>query len=313
MLIHNATYIQVSTVQLNTCYFVLQYKLEQKEDIAIIISLQRQVQLQERRLKGVMYCQSKTLCKDIAAALSYAFYYANIKDKEKVEKLKRQEQEGKLIVATSTLGTSVDYLGIVYILHVRMLQSIINYVQESRQGRRAGKAVDLVMLVGHSKVEQTLAAQLDNINVLAIELFIISSSCQQLLISQYIDQIRVSCSNLERAASCNQCRDRVQLQLDKQQRHRRKQGQVEQLFNKLQARCVACCIIDKAGSKEQRQHRIMQCVAHQGVTERELDNFQIVITQVRRASRNKTVKNNYQRYQVSQKYCATGEDKKARC
>ncbi|UPX19130.1 uncharacterized protein EKO05_0009402 [Ascochyta rabiei] len=252
MLVHNATYIQASTMQLNTCYFVLWCEPEQKEEMAVTIGSQRQAQLRERGLKGVVYCRSKTLCEDMAAALGCAFYHAGVKDKEKAEKLERWEQEGGLMVATSALGTSVDYLGIVYILHVGMLWSMIDYAQESGRGGRAGEAVDSVILVGHSKVEQTLAVQPDNINVLAIGLFIVGSGCWRLLMSWYMDRIGVSCSDLEGAAGCDRCGDGVRPWLDEQQRHGREWGQVEQLFNELRAGCVACCMIDEAGSEAWR-------------------------------------------------------------
>jgi hypothetical protein len=86
---------------------------------------------------------------------------------------------------------------------------MINFAQESRRGGQGREVVDSVILVEHSKVEQRLLQEADKINVQAIGLFIISSSCQQLLISQYIDRTGVSCSNLEQSARCNQCRDRV--------------------------------------------------------------------------------------------------------
>lgn len=313
MLIHNATYIRASTVRLNTRYFVSWCKPEQKEEMAVTIGSRRQAQLRELGLKGVVYCRSKTLCEDMAAALGCAFYHAGVEDEEKAEKLERWEREGGLMVATSALGTGVDYPGIVYILHVGMPWSMIDYAQESGRGGRAGEVVDSVILVGHGEVEQTLAVQPDNIDVSAMGLFIVGSGCRRLLMSRYMDWIRVSCSDLEGAAGCDRCGDGVRPWLDEQQRHGREWGQVEQLFNELRAGCVACCMMDEAGSEEWRQHRTMQCAAHQGVTGRELDDFRMAMTRARGASRNETVKNNCWRCWVSQKYCATGEDKEARC
>ncbi|KAF1359102.1 P-loop containing nucleoside triphosphate hydrolase protein, partial [Lizonia empirigonia] len=151
MLIHNTTYIRASTVRPNTRYFVSWCEPEQKEEMAVTIGSRRQVQLRERGLKGVVYCRSKTLCEDMAAALGCTFYHADVEDEERAEKLETWEREGGLMVATSALGTGVDYPGIVYILHVRMPWSMIDYAQESGRGGRAGEVVDSVILVGHGE------------------------------------------------------------------------------------------------------------------------------------------------------------------
>ena len=89
-----------------------------------------------------------------------------------------------------------------YILHVGMPWSIINYAQESRQGRQASKRVDAVVLVEKGKVEQTIKQKSSNLDVQAIGGFIISSRYRQGLISSYLDSRQVECNNLE-TASCN--------------------------------------------------------------------------------------------------------------
>jgi CRISPR/Cas system-associated endonuclease/helicase Cas3 len=56
MLVHNATYIQVNTVQLNTQYFILWVQRNKIEETAVVVCLQRQAQLQKEGQKGVVYC-----------------------------------------------------------------------------------------------------------------------------------------------------------------------------------------------------------------------------------------------------------------
>jgi superfamily II DNA helicase RecQ len=120
-------------------------------------------------------------------------------------------------VATAALGTRVDYPGIVYIMHVGMLWSMIDFAQESGRGGQGGEVVDLVILVEHSEVERRLQQEADKIDVQAMGLFIIGSSCRRLLMSQYMDRTGVSCGDLEQSAGCNQCGDRVRQWLDKQE------------------------------------------------------------------------------------------------
>lgn len=265
--------------------------------------LRRQAQLQKHKLKGVVYYQSKKLCKKLVDALDCPYYYAGVVDQ--AERLKAQEEEGGLIIATLALGTRVNYLGIMYIMHVGMLQSIIDFTQESGQGGRASEVVDSVILVEHGEVEQTLSKKGDDINVQAIGVFIISSSCRQLLISQYLDRTRVSYSDMEALARCDRCRDGIRQWLNEQESSSQEQQQVQELFNELRARCVVYYLLGNAGGySEWQKHRIMQCTAHLGVTRLKLDRFC-------NGMRDQGGIYSCQRCQVSQKYYVTqeGQDK----
>lgn len=67
-----------------------------------------------------MYCLSKTQSEGMAEALGCAYYHTSIEVEERAKGLQEWVEHGGLIVATSALGTGVEYAGIVYILHVRM-------------------------------------------------------------------------------------------------------------------------------------------------------------------------------------------------
>jgi superfamily II DNA helicase RecQ len=54
------------------------------------------------------------------------------------------------------LGTRVDIAGVVYILYIRMLWSITDFVQESGRGGREGEIVNAVILVAYREVERRL-------------------------------------------------------------------------------------------------------------------------------------------------------------
>lgn len=79
---------------------------------------------------------------------------------------------GGFMVATSALGTGVDFPRIVFVLHVGMPWSMIDYAQESGRGSRAGGATDSVILVEHGQVEARLARNGGSIDVQAMGLFI---------------------------------------------------------------------------------------------------------------------------------------------
>jgi superfamily II DNA helicase RecQ len=106
---------------------------------------QQQQLLLNRGEKGVVYCHSKQQCEDLAEAIKCAYHHAS--DVNRVERFGQWLKNRGLIVATSALGTGVDFPRIVHIVHVGMPWSITDYAQESGRGGRAGKRVDSVVLV----------------------------------------------------------------------------------------------------------------------------------------------------------------------
>lgn len=70
-----------------------------------------------------------------------------------------------LMVATSALGTGVDFPGIVFILHLGIPWSMIDYAQESGRGGRAGERVDPVILVEQGEVGRTMRQRSDDLDV----------------------------------------------------------------------------------------------------------------------------------------------------
>ncbi|KAL1601392.1 hypothetical protein SLS60_006304 [Paraconiothyrium brasiliense] len=123
MLIQAATYIRASTVRPNLRYYV-SWCARGKA-----MCRRRQEQLQGGK-KGVVYCHSKPACEMLAAALGCRYYHADELDRAEI--LASWLEEGGLIVTTSALGTGVDFPGIVFVLHVGMPWSMIDYCQEIR-------------------------------------------------------------------------------------------------------------------------------------------------------------------------------------
>ena len=75
--------------------------------------------MQQSGQKGVVYCKSKVQCKQLATELGCRHYHAGVVDR--ADQLQEWVEKGGIIVATSALGTGVDFKGIVYILHVGTL------------------------------------------------------------------------------------------------------------------------------------------------------------------------------------------------
>ncbi|KAK7179378.1 uncharacterized protein CC84DRAFT_1084769 [Paraphaeosphaeria sporulosa] len=110
----------------------------------------RQMQALQDGMKGIVYCRSKAQCAVLAEALQCPCYRADIPDRG--TRLTQSLEKGGSIVATSALGTGVDFTGILFILHVGMPWSMIDYCQESGQAGRSGEAASLVIIVEQGEV-----------------------------------------------------------------------------------------------------------------------------------------------------------------
>ncbi|KAI1516665.1 RecQ family helicase [Pyrenophora tritici-repentis] len=227
MLLPCATYIRASTVWPNTQYYVSWCERGKAQETALAMCRRQQQLLLHRGEKGVVYCRSKQQCEELAEALRCACYHAS--DIERVERLKQWLLDGGLIVATSALGTGVDFPGIMYILHVGMPWSMIDYAQESGRGGRAGERVDAVVLVEKGEVERTIKQKSSDLDVQAIGMFIISSGCRRGLMSGYLDGRRVECNDLE-TAGCDRCGEGVRGWQDEQMEANAEWQQVQEVL-----------------------------------------------------------------------------------
>ncbi|KAF2624455.1 P-loop containing nucleoside triphosphate hydrolase protein [Macroventuria anomochaeta] len=303
MLLPCAEYVRASTVRPNTCYYVLWCRRGEKKEMALMMCRQQQQQLREKGLKGVVYCHSKAVCEQMAEMLECTHYHAGMPDR--AERLEQWLKNGGLVIATSALGTGVDFPGIVFILHVGMPWSMIDYVQESGRGGRAGKRVDSVVLLEPDEVEQTMQQKSTDVDVQAMGNFLIGSGCRRRLMSTYMDIKAMGCDDIV-SAGCDWCGEGARGWQDAQQETSAEWEQVEKLFSELRDGCVSCCMLDDAGRDEWRRHKTLKCTAHPGVMGVELDRFRVWI-------RDQGGSHSCRWCWVSQKYCATRESVENRC
>lgn len=303
MAIQAATYIRASTVRVNTRYFVSWCKQGEAQEMAVA-TCQRQLQrLKVDRLKGVVYCHSKAQCEAIAEELDCGYYHAGVVDR--AERLEGWLKEGGWIVATSALGTGVDFPGIVFILHVGMPWSMIDFAQESGRGGRAGERVDSVIVVEEGEVKRTMVQKGEDLDVQAMGMFLTGSGCRRGLMSGYLDGKQVSCNDVE-SAGCDRCGEGIREWQDSQVEASLGWQHVQELMDEIRAGCAVCCIAGEAGTEEWKRHKVLQCTAYPGMTGIEVDQF-------RQRIRDGGGTHSCRRCWVSQKYCATGEDVRNQC
>ena len=199
ILVRCATYIRACTARPNIRYVVSWCERRRLQEMTVYM-YRRQRRLLRGGKKGVVYCNSKAQCEAIAAELECAYYHADLVDR--TNRLEVWVAEGGLIVATSALGTGVDFPGIMFVLHVGMPWSMIDYAQESRRGGRAGETTDSIILMEDGQVEARLAKSSGSINVHAMGLFIQGAGYRRGIISEYLDRKRVECGDID-ATGCD--------------------------------------------------------------------------------------------------------------
>jgi hypothetical protein len=56
-------------------------------------------------------------------------------------------ENSRFYIAIGALRTSVDFLGIVYIVYIRILYSMIDFTQETRRKGRNREDIDIIILL----------------------------------------------------------------------------------------------------------------------------------------------------------------------
>jgi superfamily II DNA helicase RecQ len=303
MLVRAATYIRASTVRPNTRYFVSWCKRGEAQNVGVAMCRRQVQRLKQRGEKGVVYCRSKAGCEAIAEALGCGYYHAGVVDR--AERVEEWLKEGGWIVATSALGTGVDFPGVVSILHVGMPWSMTDYAQEGGRGGRAGEVVDSVIVVEEGEVERVMKQKEEELDVQAMGMFLIGSGCRRGLMSRYLDGKQVSCNDIE-SAGCDRCGEGVAEVEAAQREASVGWQQMQEAMEEIGQGCAVCWMLGEAGSDGWKEHFVLHCRAFEGLTGAMVDAF-------RRGVRDGGGSHSCQRCWVSQKYCATGQDTNNRC
>jgi hypothetical protein len=306
MLVKCATYIRASTVRPNIRYIVSWCQPGSATEMAVAIGRRQQRWLGGAR-KGVIYCCSKEQCEEVAAELSCAYYHAGVVDR--AERLKAWLERGGFIVATSALGTGVDFPGIVFVLHVGMPWAMIDFAQESGRAGRAGEAVDSVILVEEDEVERRAAKDPGSIDVWAMAAFIQAKGCRRGVMSKYLDGKEVDCADIEGAA-CDRCGEGLTEWQGSQSDIANEWRRVREAMDELADLCPVCWVVGDAvpvaGADGSYVHSLAECRKYERMTQAGLDSFRRLISYGRDS-------HSCTKCGVSQKFCATGQETGLRC
>jgi len=252
-------------------------------------------------MKGVVYCRTREQCEGLARELDCAYYHAGAVDRE--ERLEEWLEEGGLIVATSALGTGVDFPGIVFVLHVGLPYGMIDYAQESGRAGRGGEAVDSVVLLENGEVERRARNEAVSVDKSAMAAFVTTTGCRRGVMSRYLDGEEITCADVD-CAACDRCGEGLVDWQSSQARDAGEQQQVRRLLDEVADGCAACWMLD--GEEDSYLHSLATCRKFSHLSQAAYDEFRGTIW-YEKSSHTCT------KCGISQKLCATAEDTEARC
>jgi superfamily II DNA helicase RecQ len=139
------TLIRACTARKTTRYIVKAEVEDGKllEEAAEVYS--KQLARLQHKSKMVVYCRYKAECEELAEALGCNYFYSGSADNADVIKVWKEARG--CVVATTALGTGVNYTGVALAVHVGMPYGLIDFAQESGRAGRGGEVVTSLILL----------------------------------------------------------------------------------------------------------------------------------------------------------------------
>jgi superfamily II DNA or RNA helicase len=300
-------YIRATTTRIHTRYIV--HEVKRGKLVEEAIGLCRRVKKYLGFRRGVVYSRSRKQCEEVAAELGCAYYHAAAVDNE--ERLAAWLEYGGLIVATSALGTGVDFPGIVFVLHVDVPYGMIDFGQESGRAGRAGEDVDSVIVVEQGRVEG-MAAKMQSIDETVMGEFVATKGCRRMIMSEYLDGRTVECSS--DLARCDRCGEGVTAMFRAHSQAASERQAFEEEMDELRDTqgCLDCFVYGTVdAARRDWGHEAGECVHGkdgEGVafSEEDVEGFR---------SKMRFDKRTHSCFKcgISQKVCKTGENSSRKC
>jgi superfamily II DNA or RNA helicase len=307
-------YIRAATTRERTRYVVEICKRGKLEETTVGVCRRMQKHVGHR--KGVVYCRSIDQCKEMAKELGCAYYHGGSVDNE--EKLAAWLETGGLIVATSALGTGVDFPGIVFILHMDLPYGMIDFAQESGRAGRGGEEVDSIVIVEQGKVERMRqSGRLQGLDDEIMGEFVTTRECRRAVMSRYLDGPGTDCGAGD-MAQCDRCGEGLAALERLHEKAGKERRSVEKTLDDLADGCTACWVWaqqQNRGNDDNNDiwaHSSKDCQVRErnssglGLSEQECSAFRGLI-------RFEKSSHSCHKCGLSQKLCITGQDEKGKC
>ncbi|SCV61242.1 uncharacterized protein FFFS_15811 [Fusarium fujikuroi] len=164
--------------------------------------------------RGIIFCTSHNKCQAVARQLKCFWYHAIWGDEESHHlDLQRQQGfrdwldgRGQYIAATGAMGNGLDFPGVVHIIHLGHPYSLVDYVQETGRGGRAGEPVEADIIIDDKEwpSEDKDTDRYVSPDVRHVNMFIRTKGCRRVQLGLYLDGDPRDCSRID-AIPCDGC------------------------------------------------------------------------------------------------------------
>ncbi len=208
-------------------------------------------------------------------------------------------------MATSALGTGVDFPDVVFVLHIDLPYGMIDFAQESGRAGRGGEDVDSVIIVADNRT-QMMQRDLRGVDDDTMAEFVKTRSCRRRVMSSYLDGQDICCDDGDGAmARCDNCGEGITALEREHRKAAQERRTVERTLDELADGCGACWVMSKAW-----RHAALECTVRKrqeiGLDEAECDRF-------RGTMQSESKSHSCHRCGISQRLCATRQDNKVKC
>ena len=272
-----------------------------------------------RGAKMVVYCRTKAECEGVAGELGCGYFYSGAAGNEEV--LQWWKDHGGCVVATSALGTGVNYPGITAVVHVGMPYGLIDFAQESGRAGRGGEDVDSLVLVEKGWVARERATrearrQEWSRDEREMSNFVNADGCRRLVLAADFDEGEpVDCISGE-MARCDRCGNGVTDWERTQKTEAREKGEVLDTLDEVASGCAACWVLAALGGSGDWLHDGGTCERRKRIRTADgemMDMSEWTCDVFRKTIRHLGDSRTCFHCGVSQKLCNTREEGQGRC
>ncbi|CAC9887931.1 unnamed protein product, partial [Aureobasidium pullulans] len=231
---------------------------------------------------------------------------------------RRVDGDGGLIVATSALGTGVDFPGIVFILHMDLPYGMIDYAQESGRAGRAGEEVDSIIIVEQGKVESMRqAGRIRGLDEEIMAEFVTTRECRRQVMSRYLDGKIVECGAGD-VAQCDRCGEGLGALERLHEKNGKERETVEKTLDDLTDGCASCWMLAVTQNRGHEGNNDLWTHSAQDCTIRQLNDSGLRLSEdecnkFRQAIRYEKSTHSCHKCGISQRLCNTRQDGQSAC
>ena len=198
--------------------------------------------------KIVVYCRSKAECQELAAALGCNYFFSGSADNADV--IEMWKDAGGCVVATTALGTGVNYAGVALAVHIGMPYGLIDFAQESGRG---GEVVASLILLeknwqARESGKRTATRREWSPDEKAMVDFVDTDDCRRLVLGRYFDRKPAQDCVSGEMERCDRCCSGVSDWARSEKETSQEREIVEDALDQMSNGCLVCWVTAALGS-----------------------------------------------------------------